>query len=334
MPGHSATAATAKTSMPGGANANTSAAHPSSKSGDDPSLTSKFKNLFKKGSPKSGAHQLPDETETDAPSGAARNDQGVHPASLDQTGISSSTSEPGGGDAASNVYSTTETAVDDKILDQTARGQMMPTAEANRVGATNLNSNAETDWPGMIKGEKLGAVTVDLRSIDKSKVVLGGGKKGEGSWVIVPVSVEHLCMNARTDYARSTLTSLLLCIRCSSQLERAITTLPNRGRSGLTLTKIGLVQKGELSASGASTKLTTSSTPREAELLHHYITTNLENIGTAHQRVPPESTQLRLRPTGGTAPVAADTGSNAESNATAQAPAADNVTLAQEVQPN
>ena len=144
---------------------------------EDESLTTKFKNLFKKSSPKSAAQQLPEDQGTDV---------GDVPAA-GQTPASPTTSVSGP-DTASNVYSTTSTAVEDKILDQNARGQQMPTAEANRVGATNLNANAETEWPGVVKGEKLGAVMVDLRSVDKSKVVLGGGKKGEGSWVIVPVS--------------------------------------------------------------------------------------------------------------------------------------------------
>ena len=171
--------------MPGGANANTT--QPPAKSGDDSSLTSKFKNLFKKGSPKSGPQQLPEDAGTNGTSDAT--DANVHSAQIVTQGQTAS-NPASSGDSASNVYSTTETAVEEKILDQNARGQTMPTAEANRIGATNLNSNAETEWPGMIKGEKLGAITVDLRSIDKSKVVLGGGKKGEGSWVIVPVSLQ------------------------------------------------------------------------------------------------------------------------------------------------
>lgn len=96
------------------------------------------------------------------------------------------------GDAASQATATTATAVDDHVIDQTAQGEMIPSAEANRIGATNLNANAENGWPGTIHGEKLGLVTVDLRSVDKTKVTLGGGKKGEGSWVIVPVSSSGL----------------------------------------------------------------------------------------------------------------------------------------------
>lgn len=97
-------------------------------------------------------------------------------------------------DNVSQVASTTTTAVDgngvggntDRVLDQTAQGDMLPSANANRIGATNINANAESGWPGVINGQKLGSIAIDLRSIDK-KVTLGGGKKGEGSWVIVQV---------------------------------------------------------------------------------------------------------------------------------------------------
>lgn len=91
------------------------------------------------------------------------------------------------GDESSPAASTTTTAVD-QVVDQTAHGEMLPSAHANAVGATNLNANTETGWPGMINGQHLQAIVVDLRSLDKSKVSLGGGKKGEGNWVTVQVS--------------------------------------------------------------------------------------------------------------------------------------------------
>ena len=156
--------------MPGGANER----EDPTDSGE--SLTSKFKNLFKRGDDKRVGQPAPD---------------GEGPASASTTtatGADADQTPTNNADAISSAPSTTTTAVDDRILDQTARGQMMPSAEANRVGATNLNGNAETGWPGVIKGEKLGAVVVDLKSVDPSKVVLGGGKKGEGSWVIVPIN--------------------------------------------------------------------------------------------------------------------------------------------------
>jgi len=75
----------------------------------------------------------------------------------------------------------------DRILDQTASGGQLPSPEANAAGATNVNANAEMGWPGMINGEKLGEIVVDLRGVEKDKVHLGGGKRGEGM-VTIPVT--------------------------------------------------------------------------------------------------------------------------------------------------
>lgn len=86
-----------------------------------------------------------------------------------------------------NTGSTDQTAVD-AVLDQTSRGEQLPSAAANAMGATNVNSSAEMGWPGQINGDRLGAVMVDLHGVEEGKVTLGGGKKGEGSWVLVPVS--------------------------------------------------------------------------------------------------------------------------------------------------
>jgi hypothetical protein len=82
----------------------------------------------------------------------------------------------------------------ERVLDQTAMGEQLPSARANAVGATNVDANAETGWPGLIAGDKLGEVVVDLRGVEKGKVDLGGGKKSEGSYVVVPVSLRS---NAR-----------------------------------------------------------------------------------------------------------------------------------------
>ena len=76
----------------------------------------------------------------------------------------------------------------ERILDQTATNEMEPSPSANAIGATNLNANAESTWPGVIDGEKLAGVVVDLRSVEKGKVHLGGGGKKESSWVMVPVT--------------------------------------------------------------------------------------------------------------------------------------------------
>ncbi|WWC90788.1 uncharacterized protein L201_005725 [Kwoniella dendrophila CBS 6074] len=76
---------------------------------------------------------------------------------------------------------------EERVIDQTPKGEMLPTARGNEMGATNLNHNAELGYPGIINGSKLGGIVIPLGSIDKSKIVNGGGKKGEGSWVTVPI---------------------------------------------------------------------------------------------------------------------------------------------------
>ena len=80
-------------------------------------------------------------------------------------------------------------------LDQTAQGDQLPSASANAMGANNMNANAETGWPGVIQGDKLQAVVVPLNQIDKHKVKVSGGKRGEASWVTVPVGLP--CCSAR-----------------------------------------------------------------------------------------------------------------------------------------
>lgn len=74
-----------------------------------------------------------------------------------------------------------------KPLDQTEDGDQLPSAHANAAGATNVNANAETGWPGMVNGQKLQAIVIPLNQIDKHKVKVSGGKRGEASWVTVPV---------------------------------------------------------------------------------------------------------------------------------------------------
>jgi hypothetical protein len=74
-----------------------------------------------------------------------------------------------------------------KPLDQNERGDQLPGPNANAAGATNVNANAETGWPGMINGQKLQAIIIPLNQIDRSKVKISGGKRGEASWVTVPV---------------------------------------------------------------------------------------------------------------------------------------------------
>ena len=162
MPAHSTQASQARSSMPGGPSPTTHA-HPNDSAVADDNeggFGTKIKNLFRRGSASS-----PEKHAISPPFNAEQSNETM-----------------------SQATSTTATAVDDRVIDQTVRGEMAPTAEANRFGATNLNANAETTWPGTIDGEKLGAVIVDLRAVEKGKVTVGGGKKGHASWVIVPVS--------------------------------------------------------------------------------------------------------------------------------------------------
>jgi len=152
------------------------------------------------------------------------------------------------GDETSPAASTTTTAVD-QVVDQTAHGEMLPSAHANAVGATNLNANAETGWPGMINGQHLQAIVVDLRSLDKSKVSLGGGKKGEGNWVTVQVSggpggIEPVGHNH--------------------------TSPPKSGSIKFEFDKDWIGGKGE------------------AEVLHHYIITAIENFSSSASNRTPE----------------------------------------------
>jgi hypothetical protein len=90
----------------------------------------------------------------------------------------------------------TEEPKHETIVDQNASGEQMPSAAANAIGADNVNANAETGWPGFINGEKLGAVIVQLGSIDHTHVKLHQHKK-ESCFVTVPVSRVFLLFFAR-----------------------------------------------------------------------------------------------------------------------------------------
>ncbi|ORY35453.1 hypothetical protein BCR39DRAFT_509803 [Naematelia encephala] len=78
-----------------------------------------------------------------------------------------------------STASTDATAVD-AITDQNAQGQQLTPA----AGAAD--AHAETNWPGIVYGEKLGAIVVDLRAVDKTKVTVGTSKK-LGTTVLVPI---------------------------------------------------------------------------------------------------------------------------------------------------
>ncbi|WVR07446.1 hypothetical protein IAU60_004487 [Kwoniella sp. DSM 27419] len=92
-----------------------------------------------------------------------------------------------GAPAAGSTTSGTD-GIQERVIDQTEQGEMIPSAHGNAIGATNLNSSAELGWPGVVHGEKLGAIVIPLHAVDKSKITVKGGKKGEGSYVTVPIN--------------------------------------------------------------------------------------------------------------------------------------------------
>ncbi|WVQ81942.1 hypothetical protein IAT38_004069 [Cryptococcus sp. DSM 104549] len=203
---------------------------------EDEGIASKFKNLFRRSST----------TAKDVPA-------------------TSGSGESGGGAAA---------AASERIVDQDESGNMLPGAKANSAGATNVNANAEVGWPGIVQGEKLGAITVPLGSVEKGKVTLGGGKKGEGSWVIVPIS-SHF----------------------ASLVQPIIEPLGSNSKPD-AFAKAGTIKfefdKDWIGAKG------------EAELLHHYITTAVASAAAPtsgasgarrsgeHSRAPPLTEPFKL----------------------------------------
>ena len=156
----------------------------------------------------------------------------------------------------------------DPIVDQNAKGETVPTPQANAVGATNLNANAETAWPGLIQGQNLGAVVVDLRAVDKDKVVLNKNKK-EGFTVTVPVSASVIF----------------------SLLEPVGSHTSNRGH------KSGEIRfefdKDWIGAKG------------EAELLLHSIVSSIETLGAASAHGSPKNQTFHLGGSNATAPAPA-----------------------------
>jgi len=162
---------------------------------------------------------------------------------------------------STNSSGTDSTAVDG-IFDQTARGEQLPSAEANRLGATSVNANAEMSWPGTIGGEKLGAVVVNLQGVDKGRVTLGGGKKGEGSWVNVPITNTN---------------SFLVHQMLEPVGKHSHESLPKSGSIRFDFDKEWIGAKGE------------------AELLHYHITTALTNLpAQSEERAAPQSGSFQL----------------------------------------
>lgn len=82
----------------------------------------------------------------------------------------------GQGHAHDGMSTDTDVTAVDRITDQTPGGEQ-------RGG----DPNAEQGWPGVIHGQKLGAIVVSFHTVGVQGVMLGGGNK-EGSWVTVPVS--------------------------------------------------------------------------------------------------------------------------------------------------
>ncbi|OCF37873.1 hypothetical protein I316_00097 [Kwoniella heveanensis BCC8398] len=153
MPNHSAHPSAGTRTESGGAGG-------ASGEPEDQGLVAKMKNLFRRSSTTTR-----DTSET---------------VNTDGTGDISTTGGRAGGAEAQGVQ--------ERVIDQMPKGEMLPSAKGNELGATNVNANAELGWPGVVHGEKLGAIVISLQGVDKNRVHLGGGKKGEGSYVTVPIT--------------------------------------------------------------------------------------------------------------------------------------------------
>ena len=140
----------------------------------------KLKNLFRRSSA-TPAHQQ-------QPGAGAASASGNATTLADQSATTGTQSSEGGaGSQGGEKGHLAGGAAGETIVDQNARGDQLPSGEANKIGATSVNANAELAWPGIIGGQRLGAVRVPLTSI-KREVTLGGGKKNEGSWVTLVVN--------------------------------------------------------------------------------------------------------------------------------------------------
>ncbi|WVN90211.1 uncharacterized protein L203_105447 [Cryptococcus depauperatus CBS 7841] len=91
------------------------------------------------------------------------------------------------GNIVSEVAPGSTSAAEESIGDQTDRGEMVAPKEANMEGATNVNSSAELGWPGVVHGEKLGAIIAPLSNVGK-KPELSGKKKSEAWYVNVMIN--------------------------------------------------------------------------------------------------------------------------------------------------
>ncbi|KAK8854857.1 hypothetical protein IAR55_003596 [Kwoniella newhampshirensis] len=236
MPSHS-THAAAGTRTEGGGSAGTSE--------EDTGMVAKMKNLFRRTST----------TNTNTNTNTSGNP------SIRDTIV---TQEDNSSSAFGTAHTATSGSKEEKVIDQTPRGEMLPSAKGNAIGATNVNSNAELGWPGMIQGEKLGGILVSLHGVEKGKVTLGGGKKGEGSWVTVPI----------TSHFSNLVHPMLESVGFNKH-----DNFPKSGTIKFEFDKEWIGAKGE------------------AELLHHYITKALESLPSqpSHaERSPPQPTNFQL----------------------------------------
>ncbi|WVQ99944.1 hypothetical protein IAU59_007087 [Kwoniella sp. CBS 9459] len=162
--------------------------------------------------------------------------------------------------------------VQERVVDQTSKGEMMPSTKANEIGATNLNANAELGWPGNIHGEKLGAIVIPLHGVEKGKVHLGGGGKKEGSYVTVPIT-SHFA-----HFAHSMIEPV-----GANKAE----SFPKSGTIKFEFDKDWIGAKGE------------------AEILHHQITSALSNLpevpasSSPKQRAMPQLQEFQIGGGGG-----------------------------------
>ncbi|OWT39075.1 hypothetical protein C362_03239 [Cryptococcus neoformans Bt1] len=168
---------------------------------------------------------------------------------------SSSVKERPSAPSASETTSGGPSIGGERVTDQTERGEMLPSVKGNVEGATNLNSNAELGWPGMINGEKLGAILIPLSSIGK-KVGLGGGKKADASWVTVQVTSNTQSMEPIG----------------TSRFDPG----PKSGSIKFEFDKDWLGARGE------------------AEVLHHYITTAAAAAPAPTERTAPNPSSFQL----------------------------------------
>ncbi|WVQ74832.1 hypothetical protein IAR50_004439 [Cryptococcus sp. DSM 104548] len=149
--------------------------------------------------PSHAAHSSPTSTNTGGNATKAGNTNAAH-APENEGGIASkvknilrrgsTTNKETPASTGQGQQSGTEAVQSEHITDQAASGATLPSAAANKAGATNLNGDTELSWPGVIDGDGLAAVLVPTWALVKDKVQIKH-KKIEGHWVIVHVKEEE-----------------------------------------------------------------------------------------------------------------------------------------------